>query len=201
MMLLGPRRTLGEQMDIVARAKNILLSPNTEWPVIAAEPTTADKLYTAYIMPLSAIPPVCGLIGLSLFLGRLGFGFGLLGALLSWVFGLVGIYIVALVAQWLAPKFGGSGDLLASLKLVAYSHTAAWVGGIFMLIPFLGLLSFLMSLYGLYLLYTGATPVVGVPQDRAVTYMITLVVCVIVVFLLISFIVRVLFGLSMLGMV
>ena len=96
-------------MDIVARAKNILLSPNTEWPVIAAESTTADALYTGYIMPMSAIPPVCALIGLSLFLGRLGFGFGLLGALVSWALGLVGIYIVALVAQWLAPRFGGGG--------------------------------------------------------------------------------------------
>jgi hypothetical protein len=196
MMLLGPRLTLGEQMDIVARAKNILLSPNTEWPVIAAESTTADALYTGYIMPMSAIPPVCALIGLSLFLGRLGFGFGLLGALVSWALGLVGIYIVALVAQWLAPRFGGGGDLLAALKLVAYSHTAAWVGGIFMLIPFLGILSFVMSLYGLYLLYSGA-PVIGVPHERALTYTAALVLCVIVVFFVISLILRMIFGLSM----
>ncbi len=184
-------------MDIVARAKNILLSPNTEWPLIAAEPTKADALYTGYIMPMSAIPPVCALIGLSLFLGRLGFGLGLVGALVSWALGLVGIYIVALVAQWLAPRFGGGGDLLASLKLIAYSHTAAWVGGIFMLIPFLGILSFVMSLYGLYLLYTGATPVVGVPRERALTYTAALVLCVIVVFFVISFILRTIFGLSM----
>lgn len=186
-------------MDIVARAKNILLSPNTEWPVIAAERTTIGELYTGYIMPMSAIPPVCALIGLSLFLGRLGFGLGIIGALVSWVFGLVGIYIVALLAQWLAPRFGGNGDLLAALKLVAYSHTAAWVGGIFMLIPLLGILTFLMSLYGLYLLYTGA-PMVGVPRERAVTYTAALVLCVIVVFFVISFILRALLGLTMLGL-
>jgi hypothetical protein len=187
-------------MDIVARAKNILLSPNTEWPVIAAESTTADRLYTGYIMPMSAIPPLCALIGLSIFLGRLGFGFGLFGALVSWALGLVAIYIVALLAQWLAPKFGGGGDLLASLKLVAYSHTSAWIGGIFMLIPFLGFLSLVMSLYGLYLLYTGATPVVGVPRERALTYTGALVLCVIVVFFLISFVLRGLFGLTMFGL-
>ncbi len=187
-------------MDIVTRAKNIILSPNSEWPVVASEPTNVGALYTGYIMPMSAIPPICALIGLSLFLGRMGFGFGLLGAFVAWALGLVGIYIVALVAQWLAPKFGGSGDRLAALKLVAYSHTAAWVGGIFMLIPFLGILTFLMSLYGLYLFYSGVTPVMSVPKERAVTYTGALVLCVIVVFFLISFILRVLLGLGMMGM-
>jgi hypothetical protein len=186
-------------MDVVARAKNILLSPATEWPVIAVEPITIGELYTRYIMPMSAIPPICALIGLVLFLGAVGFGLGIVGALVSWALGLVGLYIVALVAQWLGPRFGGSGDLLAALKLVAYSHTAAWVGGIFLLVPFLGILSFLMSLYGLYLLYTGATPVMGVPQQRAITYTGALVLCVIVVFFLISFIVRALLGLGTLA--
>jgi len=186
-------------MDIVTRAKNILLSPNTEWPVIAAERTTTGELYTGYIMPMSAIPPVCALIGLSLFLGKLGFGFGIIGALVSWALGLVGIYIVALLAQWLAPRFGGYGDPLAALKLVAYSHTAAWVGGVFMLVPFLGFLTFLMSLYGLYLLYTG-TPMVGVTRERALTYTGALVLCVIIVFFLISFILRVLLGITMMGL-
>jgi hypothetical protein len=187
-------------MDIVARAKNILLSPNREWPVIAAEPTTVGALYTGYIMPMSAIPLVCSLIGLSLFLGAIGFGVGIVAALVSWVLGLVGIYIVALVAGWLGPKFDGSGDFLAALKLIAYSHTATWVGGIFLLIPFLGILSALISLYGLYLLYSGVTPVIGVPKERAVVYTVALVVSVVVVFLLVSFIVRVLLGLSILSM-
>lgn len=186
-------------MDIVGRAKNIILSPNTEWPVIAAESITVGELYTGYIMPVSAIPPICALIGLTLFLGGLGLGLGLAGAVVSWALGLAGIYIVALLAQWLAPKFGGGNDFIAALKLVAYSHTAAWVGGVFMLIPFLGILSFLMGLYGLYLLYTGA-PVVGVPQERAVTFTAALVLCVLVVFVLIGIIMRVLLGVGMMGM-
>jgi hypothetical protein len=86
-------------MDIVARAKNIILSPNTEWPVIAAESITIGELYTGYIMPVSAIPPICALIGLTLFLGGLGLGLGLAGAVVSWALGLAGIYIVALLAQ------------------------------------------------------------------------------------------------------
>jgi hypothetical protein len=186
-------------MDIVARAKSILLSPNTEWPVIAAEPTSVGALYTGYIMPLSAIPPLAILIGFSLLFGRFGVGFGLIGAIVSWALGLVGIYVAALVAQWLAPKFGGGGDFVPALKLVAYSHTASWVGGIFLLIPFLGIITFLMALYGLYLLYVGATPAAGVPKERAVTFTVALVVCVIVVFLVIGLIMRLL-GLGAMAM-
>jgi hypothetical protein len=186
-------------MDIVARAKSILLSPNTEWPVIAAEPTSVGALYTGYIMPLSAIPPLAILIGFSLLFGRFGVGFGLIGAIVSWALGLVGIYVAALVAQWLAPKFGGGGDFVPALKLVAYSHTASWVGGIFLLIPFLGIITFLMALYGLYLLYAGATPAAGVPKERAVTFTVALVVCVIVVFLVIGLIMRLL-GLGAMAM-
>ncbi|HEV8014924.1 MAG TPA: Yip1 family protein [Stellaceae bacterium] len=185
-------------MDLVSRAKNILLSPNTEWPAIAAEPTDVGALYTGYIMPLSAIPPICALIGLAVFLG--GLGVGLVGAIVSWVLGLAGIYVVALLAQWLGPKFGGGNDFIAALKLVGYSHTASWVGGVFMLIPFLGMISLLMGLYGLYLLYTGASPVMGVPQERAVTFTVALVVCVIVVFVVIGFIVRALLGFGAMGM-
>ncbi|HWE75109.1 MAG TPA: Yip1 family protein, partial [Stellaceae bacterium] len=186
-------------MDIVARVKGILLSPNQEWPVVANEPTTVGALYTGYIMPLSAIPPLAILIGFSLLFGRFGVGFGLIGAIVSWGFGLVGVYILALIAQWLAPKFDGEGDLVSALKLVAYSHTASWVGGVFMIIPFLGILSFLMGLYGLYLLYAGATPTVGVPKDRAVVFTVALVVCAIVVFVVIGLVMR-LIGLGAMGM-
>jgi hypothetical protein len=187
-------------MDIAARAKNIVLAPNAEWPVIAAESTSVGALYREYIMPMSAIPPICGVIGATIFLGRFGFGFGILGAVVSWALGLVGIYVVALIAQWLSAKFDGSSDIIAALKLVAYAHTASWVGGIFLLIPFLGILTALMGLYGLYLLYTGVAPVMGIPRGRAVTFTAALILSVIVVFLLIGFILRVLLGFGMMGM-
>ncbi len=187
-------------MDIVARAKNIMLSPNSEWKAIAGEGGDSVSLYTGYIMPLAAIPPVCALIGFSLFLGRFGLGFGLVGAIVQYVLGLAGIYVVALIAQWLAPKFGGNGGLVPALKLVAYSHTPTWLGGIFFLLPFLGVVELLLALYGLYLLYAGVTPVMGIASDRAVTFTAALILSVIVVFVLISFVMRVFVGAGMMGM-
>lgn len=186
-------------MDIVARAKNIILSPNTEWPVIAAEPTTVGQLYNGYIIPLTAIGPICSLIALLLFAGGAGLGPGLIGAILIFAINLAATYVVALIAQFLAPKFGGGADFVAALKLVAYSYTPAWVGGVFDLIPALAIIGFLLALYGFYLIYAGATPVMNVPQDRAIIFTIVLVIAVIIVFFLTSLILGAIVGAGMVG--
>ena len=123
-------------MDIVTRAKNIILSPNTEWPVIAAEQTTVKDLYQGYIAPLMAIGPICSFLALLFFARGLGVGAGLVGMIVIYAINLAATYVVALLAQFLAPQFGGRADIVDALKLVAYSSTPAWVGGVFNLIPF-----------------------------------------------------------------
>ena len=42
----------------IDRLKNILLTPKTEWPVIAGETATVQSLYVGYIMILAAIGPI-----------------------------------------------------------------------------------------------------------------------------------------------
>ena len=43
---------------LIERAKAILLSPKTEWDVIANEPASVTTLYRKYAMILAAIPAV-----------------------------------------------------------------------------------------------------------------------------------------------
>ncbi len=64
-------------MNLVDRAKNILLQPKQEWAVIEAETTDTKTLYTSYAMILAAIPAVAGFIGMSI----IGYG-SLLGVVL-----------------------------------------------------------------------------------------------------------------------
>lgn len=187
-------------MDIVARAKNITFSPNTEWPAIAAEQTTIKDLYQGYIAPLMAIGPICSFLALLFFARGLGVGAGLVGAIVIYAINLAAVYVVALIAQFLAPQFGGRVDIVGALKLVAYSSTPAWVGGVFNLIPLLGILDLLLAIYGFYLLYAGATPVANVPKERAAVFTIVLVVAVIVVFFLTTLIVGAIVGAGMVGM-
>jgi hypothetical protein len=187
-------------MDLKTRVKNILIAPKREWPVIAEEPADVASLYTGYIMPIAAIPPVCSVIGLSLvgFMGyRIGFGTALGGAITHYIFSLIAVYIAALIASKLAPTFGGRDNLVQGLKLIAYSATASWVGGLFGLIPLLSILGLLMSLYSLYLLFTGAALVMSVPEDRAVGYSVAVIIATIGVFLILFWLAAIIAGRGM----
>jgi hypothetical protein len=58
-----------------------------------------------------------------------------------------------------------------------------------LLIPFFGsIIVLLASLYSLYLLYVGTTPVMRVPQERAVGYVVIVIVTLIVLGILIGFV-------------
>jgi hypothetical protein len=178
-------------MDLKTRVKNILVTPKNEWRVIADESADAASLYTGYILPMAAIPPVCGFIGLTVF-GFMGFRMGF-GDVLGWsitryVLSLVAVFVAALVASKLAPVFGGRDNLVQGIKLVAFSATASWVGGVFGLIPLLSILGALMSLYSLYLLFTGAAVTMSVPEDRAVGYAAAVIIATIGVFLILAYI-------------
>jgi hypothetical protein len=187
--------------DLARRVPAILGSPRKTWPVIAAERTGLVDLCRHYVMPLSAIPPLAKLIGWSLLSSYQGFGIGLAGALLSYVLGLLGIAALALAVSQLAPRFEGEVDVGQAAKLVAYSATAAWIGGIFRLIPMLSILSLLASLYSGYLLYTGLPALMGVPEDRARGYTATIIAVAIVIFLIINLILAITIGIDTLGMV
>jgi len=169
---------------LVDRVKNILLTPNTEWPIIAGEPTTVGALYTGYIIPLAIIPAVAGFIGrLILFHSLVS---GLIFGVLGFVLGLIMIYVEGLIAAALAPSFGGQKDQMAGLKWAAYSQTAAFVAGIANIIPIAGgFIALIGALYGLYLFYLGTVPMMKVPQDKAIGY----AVVVILVNIVLSFII------------
>ena len=172
-------------MALVDRVKNILLSPRTEWPVIDAEPATVASLYTGYIMPLAAIPVICQTIGMTIPLIGTHYRTPIVSAITSaavlYVFGLIAVFIVALIVDGLAPTFGGTKNQVQALKVVAYSYTASWVGGVFSLVPALGIIGFLFALYSLYLLYLGLPVLMKSPPDKAVGYTVVVVICTIVV--------------------
>lgn len=166
-------------MNLVQRVQDILLRPQATWPQIAAEAATPATLYKGYLMILAAIPAVCGFVGLALIgMGvRLPMGWALGNMVVSYILSLLMVGLLALLAEALAPHFGGSKDRNAAFKLVAYASTAAFVGGVFSLIPMLAVLGLLASLYSVYLLYTGVPVLMKVRGDKAVAYTAVLVVC------------------------
>lgn len=164
--------------NLVTRVQNILLTPKTEWPVIAAEPDTASGLYTKYILLVSALGPLAmflknTLIGTSTFIGtfRVDMATGLKWLVLMYVLGLVGIWLWSLIINVLAPTFGGQKDSVQALKTAAYAATAAWVGGVGQLVPWIGwLIGLAAAVYSIYLLYLGLPHTMKAPADRAAGY-------------------------------
>ena len=179
--------------SLVARVQNILLTPKTEWPVIAAEPETTSGLYTRYILIVSALGPLAmflkgTLIGTTTFLGtfRMDMATGLKRAVLMYAIGLVGIYLWSLVINALAPTFGGQKDSVQALKTAAYAATAAWVGGVAQLVPWIGwLIGLAAAVYSVYLLYLGLPHTMKAPADRAAGYTaVTIIVAIVLAWIL-----------------
>jgi hypothetical protein len=188
-------------MNLVERAQKILLQPNQEWPVIEREPTTTAELYTGYIMPLAAIGPVASIIGYSI-VGHNYFGVNfkvpianaIVIAVISYALALGSVYVVALIADTLAPNFNAQRNLNQALKLVAYSFTPGFIGGIFNIIPALAILGALLSLYGLYLLYLGVPVMMKAPPEKAAAYTGVIIAITIVIMIVIYAIIAAIFN-------
>jgi hypothetical protein len=186
-------------MDVVTRVKNILLDPKNEWGVIAGEPDNPSTILKGYVAIVAAIPVVCGFIGTSI-IGiagyRTGIVIGFLGAVLNYVLTLVGVFVVAFIIDALAPMFGGRKDFNSAFKVAGYAPTAAWVAGVFTLIPVLSVLT-ILGLYSLYLFYLGLPLLMRTPPDKAIGYVIAVIVAAIIVWVLIFSLPVMLLGMRM----
>jgi hypothetical protein len=178
----------GAAPSLVERAKNIIMKPKSEWAVIDAEPSTIGDIYRRYVVILAAIPAVAMAVGLLLFginliivTVRPSAGYILSNAVMQYVMALVGCYVLALIIEALAPTFGGVKNRTQAFKLAAYSYTPAWVAGIILLMPSLGLLVLIASIYSLYLLYLGLPVLMKSAADKTVAYFAAIVVAAIVI--------------------
>jgi Yip1 domain len=164
---------------VIQRARSLLVSPRTEWPVIAAEPATVADLYRDYIMVVAAVPAICLFIKTSL-LGYAWHGFrvyrvaiapGLAAAFVEYTVSLVVVYLLALIIESLAPSFAAQPDRVQALKVAGYSYTASWVAGFAQVLPGLyGLFALAGAIYSVFLLYLGLPSTMRVLPERAGGY-------------------------------
>ena len=184
-------------MDFAAifnRVKNFILSPAAEWDVIAGEDANVQRIYMNYVGPLIIAAALATAIGMSVVGVSYGFGSYRLPAgaalgqgILQIVLGLAGVYITGLVINALAPTFGGTADAGQAFKVAAYAPTAAWVAGLVMILPQLGIVALLGGLYSLYLLYLGLPKLMKPAEDKALVYTLAVVGVMIVIYILIGF--------------
>ncbi|HEX9611826.1 MAG TPA: Yip1 family protein [Gemmatimonadales bacterium] len=177
---------------LVARVAAILFKPGDTWNVIAGEFTTAGSIYKSHVLPLAAVPAISLAVG-SILWGRptlfgkitIPITTAVQTGVATYVLWLVSIFVIALVVNALASTFDGTANRVQAVKVAAYASTPALLAGAFTLLPTGGWLR-LTSLYGLYLLYVGLTPVMKSPKDRSAGYAVVASITAIIVYLMID---------------
>lgn len=189
-------------MDLVPRIQGILLRPKEEWAKIKEESLPITQLFTSYVVILAAIPAIAQFIGLSIFggfrvpyLGRNIYGRAFFYSFFSYIFSIIIAYLLGFIINTLAPNFSSTQNKENAMKLAVFSLTPMWIAGVLYLIPFLGPLAILGSLYGLYILYLGFdTPLLETPKDKIVSYFLVTVVVGLVLVLVISVVLGAIFA-------
>jgi hypothetical protein len=179
--------------SLVERARNIILTPKAEWARIDVEPATAGSLYRNYVVILAAIPAVAMAVGMLLFginliivTIRPPLSMVLSQAVIGYVMSLLGVFVLALIIEALAPTFGGTKSRIQALKLAAYSYTPAWIAGVLLLLPALALIVALASIYSLYLLAVGLPVLMKSPKEKTAAYLASVIVAAILLYVVIA---------------
>jgi len=194
-------------VNLIERAKNILLTPKTEWDVVAAETTPVAGIVTGYVLPLAGAAAIAQFISLCVIgtitpMGtfRMGMGWGLAMMVYQFVMGIVAVFVAAAIIDFLAPTFGATKGFDRAFRVAAYTYTAAWVGAVLGIIPWLGmLLGLLLALYAVYLLYLGLPRVMKNPPEKSPGYTALVVVVAIVVGIVIAMVGGLITGPAMLA--
>jgi hypothetical protein len=185
MSVVGSQKSQG----LIARVTGILTRPQAEWDVIAPEAATNQGLMLGYAAILAALPaiaqaihglmPHC-LLGVCYTSSPI---FAVTAAVAYYIITLASVFVMGLIIDALAPSFGGEKNPVQALKVTVYSWTAAWLAGVFVIIPWIGGLLSLAGLYSLYLLFLGIPKLMKAPQDRSLIYTIVVVVLAALVFI------------------
>jgi len=175
-------------MNLVERAKNIIITPKTEWDAVSAEEANIQQILLGYVLPLALIPTIAVIIGWGVIgiFGFRSFTYGIAMGLVQLINAFLSVLITGFVIDALAPSFGSQKNMGRAVQLVAYSMTPIWIAGILNIFPSIGWLAGLIGLYGLYLMYLGLSPLMKTPEDKKVGYLVVSIIILIVVYFVIA---------------
>lgn len=161
---------------IVDRAKGMIVNPKKEWGLVKAESKSNKELVLFYALPFILLAVLANLIG----------GWTLYVAVYQLVMPLAGIIVSAYVINELAEKFNAVKNLNNAFKLVVYAATPSFLAAIIANLSFLLSWVSLFGLYSIYLFWVGVSPMMEVPNDKQLAYVIVSALVVIVIQLILG---------------
>ena len=160
---------------LIARCKKVCLQTDQAWAEIKTESLGFAQTYTKFIAPLAIVGSLVAMLFISY--GTMGFFLWMISGVLGLALKLGGFFVGAIIIEFLAPMFGGrAGARLEAFKLATYSATPSLVTGLFCFSLLLQTIAGILSLYGLYILWSGITPMVEVPSEKRPAFIIALIV-------------------------
>ena len=156
----------------------LLAHPRQAWPGMAAATLSGRMAFARYALPLAAIPALAKGAGLLIF-GVQIYGVlfkpapitALISAALTYGLELASVLILGFAIHLFSAVFNGESRLGPAMKLAVFSSVPGWFGGIFLVLPTmgvlppLGVLSAAATFYGLYVLYLGLPTLMCVRND------------------------------------
>jgi hypothetical protein len=172
------QQALRKSEFILSRAYGLLRDPKKEWQQIKAEETTVPNILIGYVAPLAAIPPVCDLIGSTLFNRMLEIapGAAVVRGFVTWIVSIALVFLLGLLINTLADNFDGDQDDLSAQKIAAYSLTPAFLSGFFSLWPPLWWLSLFALAAMVFLMFRGLPILMKAPEEQALSYAATVTI-------------------------
>ncbi len=152
------------------RARNLIVSPKTEWTVIQSETQGKEAVVKSYAIPLILIMALCSILGSIIMVSN--FGYAIIKALGIFGFTYAGMYVSAIIINELTTSFNSKKDIDTTFRLVVYSFTGYFIiMAIVLLLPPLSMLS-VFGLFSVYLFWEGSTILLGTPEDNKVGFVV-----------------------------
>lgn len=171
---------------LLGRMKGMLLTPKTEWTLVAGESTSIARLYRRFVVPMAAfsagvtIFDVCIVGKVEPLIGtvRAPLRVGLMTAGLVFGFALLGILLATLIIDALATLFGASRSRRLACATACYASTPVWIATAFTAFPTLWAPLYVLAvIYHTYLLSLGLHKLMKAPRDKVFGYASTVVLC------------------------
>jgi hypothetical protein len=160
----------------VNRIFRILFRPGVEWESIAGESTTVATLVVAYVVPLSLLPSIATVIGVTYFGTAWSpvHGYALPGeralavGAANFLFLVMTILLLALIFHWFAiAETKARNSFTDALKVATYGAIPTLLAGTFLVLPVMVMLCIVAFLHSLYLYNGGLKKVLRVSETEA----------------------------------
>jgi Yip1 domain len=158
--------------------KNVIISPETEWDLIARDAISLTKLTRLYIIPLALIAPIATTIGMHIFDLRWSAKAGYAVprnriwnvGITNFVLEVITVFLIAATFYGMARTEGVRCSFLDATKVAVFGAAPLMLSGALLIMPISVVACMFVMVYSMALYYAGVQRVLGIHKDNAAIF-------------------------------